>query len=255
MLKSITITNLGAFAGETSIELPAVCLVSGGNGKGKTSLLDIIKFFGDKGHDPDLLHGNAPDGDAVLVLDDGNQLRLRITRKETTRWWKSADGKRWIEGRDLIDKIYRAIAYDPIRFLELGPKEQAAKLLEIAPVEVDDGDLRAAIAGVEGISWGDKGASLETIASIHSALYGARTELNSNAKQLAAHAAQLEAGLKAALPDERDWNAERQKVADALAAKYDGVAERIAMYNAASAGPERFERYGEVAQRLSARLR
>ena len=219
MLKHITITNLGAFAGETSIALPAVCLVSGGNGKGKTSLLDIIKFFGDRGHDPDLLHGNSAEGDAVLTLDDGCQLRCRITRKETTRWWKPADGKRWIEGRDLIDKIYRAIAYDPIRFLELGPKEQAAKLLEIAPVEVPPDALKDAIGDIQGISWGDGLPSLETLNSAASAIYGARTEVNSNSKQLAAHAAQLEAGLRAALPDDRDWNAERQKIGDALAVK------------------------------------
>ncbi|OBB57088.1 LLM class F420-dependent oxidoreductase [Mycobacterium sp. 852013-51886_SCH5428379] len=40
-------------------------------------------------------------------------------------------------------------------------------------------------------------------------------------------------------------------LADALRAKYDGVASRVVLYNAA-ANPERFERYGAVAQRLSA---
>ena len=40
--------------------------------------------------------------------------------------------------------------------------------------------------------------------------------------------------------------------ADALVAKYGGIAERIAMYNAASASDERFERYGQVAQRIAA---
>ncbi|MCK0173880.1 TIGR03617 family F420-dependent LLM class oxidoreductase [Mycolicibacterium sp. F2034L] len=39
-------------------------------------------------------------------------------------------------------------------------------------------------------------------------------------------------------------------LADALQAKYDGVASRLVLYNAA-ADPERFERYGAVAQRLS----
>ncbi|MEV3901744.1 TIGR03617 family F420-dependent LLM class oxidoreductase [Mycobacterium sp. NPDC050551] len=39
-------------------------------------------------------------------------------------------------------------------------------------------------------------------------------------------------------------------LADALQAKYGGVASRIVLYNAA-ADPKRFERYGEVAQRLS----
>ena len=219
MLKSITITNLGAFAGETSIALPAVCLVSGGNGEGKTSLLDIIKFFGDRGHDPDLLHGSQPEGDAVLVLDDGCQLRLRVTRRETTRWWKPADGKRWIEGRDLIDKIYRAIAYSPIRFLELDQKAQIAKFLEIAPVEVNEGAIVEAVgdADLESGLVNPQVTGLERIAAKSANLYSARRDMKRDADQLAAHAAQLEVGLRAALPDERDWGAERQKVADSLA--------------------------------------
>ena len=39
-------------------------------------------------------------------------------------------------------------------------------------------------------------------------------------------------------------------LADALAAKYDGIASRIVLYNALG-DDERFERYGAVAQRLS----
>ncbi|MGO8853800.1 MAG: LLM class F420-dependent oxidoreductase, partial [Mycobacterium sp.] len=42
-------------------------------------------------------------------------------------------------------------------------------------------------------------------------------------------------------------------VADALAAKYDGIATRIVLYNALG-DPERFERYGEVARRLQGEL-
>ena len=218
MIKRIQVTNLGCFD-SLDVELPAVTVVSGGNAAGKTTLLDCIKFVGDRGHDPDLIRGAADFGEVVLTLSEGNQIRARATRRETTRWWKPADGKRWIEGRDLIDKIYRAIAYDPIRFLELGPKEQAAKLLEIAPVEVPPDALKDAIGDIQGISWGDGLPSLETLNSAASAIYGARTEVNSNSKQLAAHAAQLEAGLRAALPDDRDWNAERQKIGDALAVK------------------------------------
>ena len=43
-------------------------------------------------------------------------------------------------------------------------------------------------------------------------------------------------------------------LADALAAKYDGIASRIVLYNVLSGAlgdDERFERYGAVAQRLS----
>jgi len=40
-------------------------------------------------------------------------------------------------------------------------------------------------------------------------------------------------------------------LADALRAKYDGIAGRLVLYNPAGDTPERFERYGEVARTLS----
>jgi DNA repair exonuclease SbcCD ATPase subunit len=220
LIKRIQVTNLGCFD-SLDVELPAVTVVSGGNAAGKTTLLDCIKFVGDRGHDPDLIRGAADFGEVVLTLSEGNQIRARATRRETTRWWKPADGKRWIEGRDLIDKIYRAIAYDPIRFLELGPKEQAAKLLEIAPVEVEDAAIDVAVgdAELEAGLVNPQIEGLERIAAKSSNIYAARTAINTESRQLAAHAAQLEVGLRAALPDDRDWNAEREKVGDALAVK------------------------------------
>lgn len=52
----------------------------------------------------------------------------------------------------------------------------------------------------------------------------------------------------AAFATESTWDG----LADALVAKYDGVATRIVLYNALSA-PESFERYGEVARRILTR--
>ena len=42
-----------------------------------------------------------------------------------------------------------------------------------------------------------------------------------------------------------------ERLADALIEKYEGIATRIVLYNALS-DPERFERYGVVAQRITA---
>lgn len=52
----------------------------------------------------------------------------------------------------------------------------------------------------------------------------------------------------AAFATESTWD----DLADKLIAKYGGIATRIVLYNALSA-PERFERYGEVARRISTR--
>lgn len=52
----------------------------------------------------------------------------------------------------------------------------------------------------------------------------------------------------AAFATESTWDG----LADALISKYDGIATRIVLYNAFT-GPERFEKYGEIARRISAR--
>ncbi|MGV0597314.1 LLM class flavin-dependent oxidoreductase [Mycolicibacterium porcinum] len=51
----------------------------------------------------------------------------------------------------------------------------------------------------------------------------------------------------AAFATESTWDG----LAEALTAKYAGIATRIVLYNALG-GPERFERYGEIARQLSA---
>ena len=54
---------------------------------------------------------------------------------------------------------------------------------------------------------------------------------------------------RGALRDFRDVLALNPALADAVAAKYAGLATRIVLYNALTS-PERVERYGEVARRL-----
>ena len=88
MLSRIQIQNLGPFESFDSGKLPAVALISGDNGIGKTGLLECIKWVGASGHDPDMIHGGAEAGEVIVTTDTGAQLRARITRKETTRGWK-----------------------------------------------------------------------------------------------------------------------------------------------------------------------
>jgi len=52
----------------------------------------------------------------------------------------------------------------------------------------------------------------------------------------------------AAFATESTWDG----LEDALVTKYEGIANRIVLYNAL-ADPEHFERYGQVARRISAR--
>lgn len=216
MLKSITITNLGSFQSLT-VETPSVCLINGGNGVGKTTLLDVVRLFADRGHDPDILRGNSENGEAVMVLDDETQIRVRVTRKDTWRGWKPKDAKRWVEGREMVDKIYRAIAYDPIKFLDLPPKEQAEKLAELSPVQATEAELQLAVGGATEerskapVKPGMNG--IEVINTIREAIYDARGLLNNGAKVQDAHASELEKALPSPAPAGTDWKKEASRLA------------------------------------------
>ena len=74
----------------------------------------------------------------------------------------------------------------------------------------------------------------------------ARIREKQKAGDIKGMAAQITDEHIAAFATESTWDG----LADALAAKYDGVASRIVLYNALG-DDERFERYGAVAQRLS----
>ncbi|OBG88712.1 LLM class F420-dependent oxidoreductase [Mycobacterium sp. NS-7484] len=75
----------------------------------------------------------------------------------------------------------------------------------------------------------------------------ARLREKQKAGDLAGMAAQITDDHIAAFATESTWDG----LADALSAKYQGVATRIVLYNAL-AGPDRLERYGEIARQLSA---
>lgn len=77
----------------------------------------------------------------------------------------------------------------------------------------------------------------------------ARLREKQKAGDMAGMAAQITDEHLAAFATESTWDG----LADALTAKYDGIATRVVLYNALG-GPERFERYGQVAQQLSGRV-
>jgi DNA repair exonuclease SbcCD ATPase subunit len=215
MLTRIQITNLGPFETFDSGALPAVALIHGDNGAGKTGLLECLKWVGASGHDPDMIRGNAESGEVIVTTDTGAQLRAITTRKQTTRSWKPKGGGRWIPGREEIDKLYKAIAYDPLAFLALPPKKQAETLAELSPVKVSPEEMAEAVGSAtpDGTEIPADCSATERIDAFRKAIYDSRRELNTGADTQEAHAGQLEASLSAAAPD-GDWAAEAAKLTD-----------------------------------------
>ena len=194
-IKHLTINNVGPFAGEHHFDLPAVAIIQGGNGVGKTGLTEAINYIGERGHDPDMIHGNAEIGEVTVTMADGYQMRARITRDETQRAWKPPEGRKWIVNRSYIDEICVALAYDPMRFLDMEPREQSAELLRLAPVPECPEEIQEA-AGDTISGLGLTGNPLDVIDHLidpgSGVLYTERTQLNVSADSLEKHAAELQ---------------------------------------------------------------
>jgi probable F420-dependent oxidoreductase len=77
----------------------------------------------------------------------------------------------------------------------------------------------------------------------------ARIRAAQKAGDFAAMAAEITDDHLAVFCTEATWS----DLADALIAKYDGIVDRLVFYNPAFDNPERFERYGSVARRISDR--
>lgn len=221
-LKKITITNMMAFE-SFETELPAVAIVQGENGAGKTSLLNCVRYaFGRDvenklvGHDADMIHGNAPSGEILIEFDDGGALRCRASREtnETTRSYRKPGTTRFEVSRKEIDAIASAVSYDALSFMRLGDKEQLSLLLKIMPVEISREEIGKALQGTGGeVSVSAEGMNgFDAINAWYNALYARRREYNTAADTQAKHAAELERALPPAAPEGQDWKAEAERL-------------------------------------------
>jgi DNA repair exonuclease SbcCD ATPase subunit len=214
-IASIRITNMAAFE-SFETKLPTVALVQGRNGAGKTSLLDCLKYAFGRGHDEDLIHGDAPEGEILIEFDNGAAVKCRAVRErhETIRSWRAPGSKRFVVSREQIDAISNAISYDPLSFLDKREDEQIETLLRIMPVPVPHEEIASIVPSsehdlVQQIP--ERLNGLEVIDYWHKHLYQKRRELNVAADTQSKHAAELEKSLPPEAPG-ADWQAEVRRL-------------------------------------------
>lgn len=215
-LTSVSITNLAGLP-FFEAKLPAVCLLTGKHGAGKSSFQNIVKYaFGRRvlstssrgiEHDPSMLHGGAERGEALLSFDEGpiESLRVVVKPDSTERSVKVRGRKAWQAAGSGIDEIASALAYDPMLFQDMEPKQRLEAFLRVVPIEISQEEILEAIG--EPVAGLPEKPGLDTLNTLYDNIYKLRTVENVAADTQAKHADQLEA----ALPPETesgDWNAE-----------------------------------------------
>lgn len=154
--------------------------ISGGNGKGKTSILEAIKAGTQGGHDATLLRKGAEKGEIVLVLDDGAELHKRITADKSTLDLIK-DGKKVPRSSDTIKGLTDMLSVNPVDFLTAPKKDRVKVLLEAMPINADPGKL-AEITGIPVDAQPDVDG-LALIDLLHKQVYENRTLTNRAVKE------------------------------------------------------------------------
>ncbi len=113
--------------------------ISGANGAGKSSVLDAIwwTLAGTRGMQKQPLRQGASDGVSVVELDD-----LKVTRRyshtgSTLVVERKSDGVRLKTPQDVLDKLIGKIAFDPLAFSRMKPKDQFDQLRKLVKIDVD----------------------------------------------------------------------------------------------------------------------
>lgn len=176
-------------------------VVRGKNGQGKTSTLEAIRAALSGGHDATLLRSGAESGEVVLVLDDGVEVRKKITEARSTVTVTHPEYGKIGGPQTYLDKLTDALSVNPVAFLTAPAKKRGEYLLEAAPLTLDRAEVKAAVGDLLDAVPTD-GPALDVLAALHKRLYDERTGVNRTTKEKRTTAVQL----SESLPDEAEAN-------------------------------------------------
>lgn len=180
-------------ARDVDIKLGEITHVNGRNGTGKSSVIETLKALLGGGTDATLLPAGAKNGEAVLVLDDDTQIKLRLTQKGQ---YKSAKGPSAPQGgvQTWLDEICSARSLNPVAFLEGSDKDRIEMLVRASGISLSDDDMAPFAKWAETTVGGDPIKLLDGVAK---AIYDERTGVNRSARDKRAAAS----GISTAMPE------------------------------------------------------
>ena len=155
--------------------------VSGKNGTGKTSVLEAIKAATGQGHDATLLRKGEEKGEVVLVLDDGTEIKKRVTANKSQTDVTDPDGKKVTKPAEFMRSLVDTLSVNPIDFLRAPKKDRVKVLLEAMPIVVDAARLEK-LAGVQ-VFVGEGDHGLAVIDTVRKQVYDDRTGTNRAVKE------------------------------------------------------------------------
>jgi hypothetical protein len=185
-ISRVKISNiLGLEELEVAPSASGLTVVAGRNKTGKTSFLSALQAaLKDRGaFDATLLRQGAAEGEVVLVLDDGTEVRKRVTAEGSSFSVRREDVGRVSSPGAYLDRLLQRESFDLVGFLRAKPAERVEALARAFPVALPEEFW--ALAGehvMAGAALSAFKASpehpLQKVARVEKAIYDARTGIN-----------------------------------------------------------------------------
>ena len=168
------------------IKLGKITRISGKNDTGKSCTLEAVKSLIQGGTDATLLRDGAEEGEVVLILDDGLELRENLApgKKERTVIHPQLGPVR--RPKTFIDSLITPSRFNPAEFLTAKGERQKELALQAIPVSVTAEQLQEATGYKPAFPIPAMMHGLQAIASHQKTLYDTRTNVNRDLKQATA---------------------------------------------------------------------
>jgi DNA repair exonuclease SbcCD ATPase subunit len=202
--------------------------ISGGNGAGKTSVIEALRAALRGGHDASLLRQGAERGEIVLVLDDGTQLRKAITADKTdVRVLR--DEKVVPRPAEAIKALHDVLSVNPVEFLRAPEKARVDALLQVMPIKVSADRLQEITGNLVRPDGGAmaKLSGIDLVEACKKAVFDERTGVNRAARDKEGAVNQLRATLPDVVPEVPETDASLLVMVDEIDQLRDAELRRI----------------------------